>query len=183
MNFEWPVGAKKDCQSVTRDWDSVNRKLISGVLLKEVRNVPGNSGMLTEVFRQDWFAERIAVDQVFQVRFQPGTVSAWHAHAFTTDRLFVNSGMMLIVLYDGRRGSSTFGLINEFRCGLYRPSLAVIPPQVWHGVANTSCNTASLLNLVDQAYRYDDPDNWRLPQDTPEIPYRFPMSIGGDALL
>jgi dTDP-4-dehydrorhamnose 3,5-epimerase len=39
---------------------------------------------------------------------------------------------------------------------------------------------ALVLNLVDRPYRYEDPDRWRLPPDTPEIPYRFTAS--GDAL-
>jgi dTDP-4-dehydrorhamnose 3,5-epimerase len=27
--------------------------------------------------------------------------------------------------------------------------------------------------MVDRAYTYEDPDHWRLPPDTREIPYRF----------
>jgi len=36
-----------------------------------------------------------------------------------------------------------------------------------------------LVNLVDAAYSYDDPDHWRLPPDTPEIPYSLLESVKG----
>ena len=32
---------------------------------------------------------------------------------------------------------------------------------------------AVLLNLVNRAYQYEDPDHWRLPLGTDKIPYRF----------
>ena len=113
------------------------------------------------------------MDQVFQVLLQPNGLSAWHAHAVTTDRLFVNHGQIKIVLYDARPQSPTHGVINEYRLGTVRPALLVVPPQVWHGVQNLSHEPSLLLNLVDEAYRYEDPDHWRLPPDTDQIPYSF----------
>jgi dTDP-4-dehydrorhamnose 3,5-epimerase len=91
----------------------------------------------------------------------------------TTDRLFVNHGQILVVLYDAREDSSTFGVLNKFHLGILRPGLLVVPPKVWHGVQNIGEGSSSLLNLVDRAYRYEDPDHWRLPHDTSLIPYRF----------
>jgi dTDP-4-dehydrorhamnose 3,5-epimerase len=40
-------------------------------------------------------------------------------------------------------------------------------------VQNIGDGPAAVLNAVDRAYDYEDPDHWRLPADTPEIPYRF----------
>jgi dTDP-4-dehydrorhamnose 3,5-epimerase len=49
----------------------------------------------------------------------------------------------------------------------------VIPSGVWHGVQNLQATESRVLNLVDVAYEYEDPDHWRLPADTAEIPYSF----------
>jgi len=167
-------GAQKDAQSMTADWTQVGQRLIDGVQIREVRNVIKNNGYLTEIYRREWFADELAeVDQVFQVMLKPGGISAWHTHELTTDRLFVNAGTIKIVLYDGREDSPTYGLINEFRASELRPQLIIVPPKVWHGVQNISAEPALLLNLVDQAYQYEDPDHWRIPADTPAIPYRF----------
>ena len=164
--------ASKREQSVTKDWDLLH-ELIDGVEFKEVRHVPKAGGYVTEVFRRDWGLGHGVVDQVFQVTMEPNQISAWHTHRSTTDRIFVSHGMLKVVLYDGREGSPTQGRVNEFRCGTVRPALIVIPPQVWHGVQNDSPQQASLLNVVDKAYRYDDPDHWALPWDTDLIPHRF----------
>jgi dTDP-4-dehydrorhamnose 3,5-epimerase len=113
------------------------------------------------------------IDQVFQSLMNPGSISAWHVHRRTTDRLFASHGMLQIVLFDARENSRTYGRINEFRFGALRPALLIIPPGVFHGVQNISSQPAVLLNLVDKAYQYEAPDHWRLPLDTDKIPYRF----------
>jgi dTDP-4-dehydrorhamnose 3,5-epimerase len=165
-------GAVKEVQSVTPNWEKLEPRLIDGVILKEVRHVPTGYGHLTELFRSEW--QLCAnVTQAFQGRFQPGALSAWHAHGLTQDSIFVNSGMLKLVVFDSRKSSKTFGMVNEFRLGDKRPGLLIIPAGVWHGVHNTSSNESSLINFVDHAYSYEDPDHWRLPADSPEIPYSF----------
>lgn len=166
-------GCSKDGQKVTPEWES-RQELIHGVRVKEVRNVLGDGGgVLTEIFRGDWALDGGAVEQVFQSLLPSGVVTAWHAHRFTTDRLFVSQGAFKVALYDGRRGSPTYGATNEFRFGSVRPALLSVPPGVWHGAQNISAQPALLLNLVDRAYSYEDPDHWRLPADTDKIPYAF----------
>lgn len=177
MGSEWLLsGATKDAQSITADWKMTSFQLIDGVRVREIANVPKGDGFLTEVFRADWNLDGNGVEQVFQVLLNPGAVSAWHAHATTTDRLFVSSGLVRFVLYDAREDSPTHGVVNEFRFGTIRPALILVPPRVWHGVQNIAHSVSVLLNLVDHAYRYDDPDHWRLPEDSPAIPFRFNSS-------
>jgi dTDP-4-dehydrorhamnose 3,5-epimerase len=48
-----------------------------------------------------------------------------------------------------------------------------VPPQVWHGIQNVASTESSVLNLVDRAYAYEDPDHWRIPADSPHIPFKF----------
>jgi dTDP-4-dehydrorhamnose 3,5-epimerase len=176
-------GATKDAQSVTADGRLFKRDLIDGVSVREVPNVMKGNGVLTEIFRAEWFGGNAAVDQIFQSIMYPGAISAWHAHAHTTDRLFVCAGVAHIVLFDAREHSPTHGMINEFRYGEPRQGLVCVPPGVWHGVRNFGSTNAVLLNVVDHAYNYEDPDHWRLPIDTDKIPFRFDTSNTRDALL
>lgn len=167
------LGAQQDQQSVTSDWNSL-QNAIEGVRIREMKNVLKSGGdVLCEVFRRDWMLDDGVVDQVFQSVMNPGSISAWHVHRLTTDRLFASHGVLQIVLFDARENSPTQGRINEFRLGALRPALLIIPPGVFHGVRNISHQPALLLNLVDKAYQYQDPDHWRLPLDTDKIPYRF----------
>jgi dTDP-4-dehydrorhamnose 3,5-epimerase len=165
-------GAEKDEQSITADW-VVLQEPIEGVRLIEVSNVLRDTGLVTEILRSDWFDSPPEVDQIFQLTLEPGALTAWHVHMHTTDRLFVSTGQAKIVLYDGRPGSPTHGRINEFRLGERRPGLLVVPAGVWHGVKNLGSAPGTVVNIVDFAYRYEDPDHWRLPPDSPEIPYSW----------
>lgn len=174
MTDKWRIeGAVKDQQTITARWTPSSLRLIDGVTIHEVLNVPKSNGYLTEIFRREWAGPNDTIDQVFQVVLDPGAVSAWHAHATTTDRLFVAYGRVRIVLYDPREDSPTRGGINELRFGTIRPALVQVPARVWHGVQNVSEGPSIVLNLVDRAYDYDDPDHWRVPADSPAIPFRF----------
>jgi dTDP-4-dehydrorhamnose 3,5-epimerase len=164
--------AKKDTQSITSDWLNM-QQLIDGVIIREVKNVAKETGYLTEIYREDWDFVNNNIQQIFQVALFPNTASGWHTHKLTTDRLFVNSGLIKIVLYDGRTDSSTFGLVNEFRFGTIRPALLIVPPNVWHAVQNIYDDTSYLINFVDCKYNYSDPDHYRLPLNTDLIPYKF----------
>lgn len=175
MRDEWMLpGAVQDTQTVTAEWNPLGQTLIDGVRIREVRHVPKASGRLTEIYRRDWLTDAEAVDQVFQVVLQPGRITAWHAHERTLDRLFACEGSARIVLYDPRPGSPTRGLINQFMFGEHRPALVVIPPRVWHGLQNVGTTPLHVLNLVDRAYDYAAPDHWRIPADSPHVPFTFP---------
>lgn len=163
-------GAKKDPQIITSSWNKM-RDPIDGVLLREVANIPGNRGVLTEVFRPEWCGDDASIEQIFQVRLFPGAISAWHCHAMAFDRLFVSVGHARIVLFDARPKSPTFGRLDQFHVGEARPALLTVPPLVWHGVQNLGGSTALLLNAPSRAYNYEDPDHYRLPWDTAEIPF------------
>jgi dTDP-4-dehydrorhamnose 3,5-epimerase len=165
--------AKKESQSVTSDWNKFNSILIAGVIHKEVKNVIKDNGYLTELFRPEWFDGDAAVKQIFKVMLHPGGLSAWHQHRNTLDRIAVFSGTLKLVLFDGRKDSPTAGTINEFLLSDLRPGTVIIPAGVWHGVQNISSEPSFLINMVDLAYKYEDPDHWKVPANDPQIPYTF----------
>ena len=47
---------------------------------------------------------------------------------------------------------------------------------IWHGVQNLGTADALMLNFPSRAYDYADPDHYRLPFDSPEIPYQWATS-------
>jgi len=163
-------GARKDGQKINEDWQLV-RASISGVFAQEVKHVPRDHGVITEIFRPEWDPTKLPVVQVYQSRLFPGALGAWSCHKRTTDRLFVNQGLLKIVLYDAREDSPTKGVVMELLAGDVRPCLLVVPPGVWHGLQNVGNVDVLILNFPSEAYNYSDPDHYRLPYDTPEIPY------------
>lgn len=165
--------ARKDEPHLTPTWDLV-RDLIDGVRVHEVKNVVTRNGITTEVFRQDWGVAAGDVAHMIHVALRSHALSAWHMHRIKTDHVFaVGGGPIKAVLYDGRPDSPTHEQVDVFHLSPARPTLLVIPPGVWHGLENLTAETASFVNFFDHQYDYEDPDDWRLPADTPEIPYRF----------
>jgi len=163
-------GARKDGQLVNSEWQSV-RESIEGVTVREVLHVPRDHGVITETFRPEWDPTGAPIVHIYQSRLFPQAIGAWSCHMKTVDRLFVNQGHLKVVLYDGREESPTHGRIMELHVGDARPTFLVIPIGVWHGLQNLGATDALVLNYPTNAYNYEDPDHYRLPYDSPEIPY------------
>jgi dTDP-4-dehydrorhamnose 3,5-epimerase len=165
-------GAIKDGQQVTQEWEKIQQP-IAGVVVREVLHVPRDHGVITEIFRPQWDPTGLPIVHIYQSRLFPGAIGAWSCHAKTIDRLFVNQGHLKIVLYDGREESPTHGRVMEMHAGDARPAFVVLPIGVWHGLQNLGATDALVLNCPSRAYDYADPDHYRLPFDSPEIPYRW----------
>jgi dTDP-4-dehydrorhamnose 3,5-epimerase len=165
-------GARKDGQLVTNEWQKVGAR-IEGVVSREVLHVLRDHGVITENYRSEWDPTGLPVVHVYQSRLFPGAIGAWSCHSHSIDRLFVNQGHVKIVLYDGREDSSTAGELMELHVGDARPTFLVVPPGVWHGLQNLGASDALMLNFPSHAYDYEDPDHYRLPSNTPQIPYSW----------
>ncbi|HEX8154529.1 MAG TPA: dTDP-4-dehydrorhamnose 3,5-epimerase family protein [Thermoanaerobaculia bacterium] len=165
-------GARKDSQQVTSDWQKVGDH-IDGLVIREVLHVPRDHGVITETYRSEWDPTGAPLVHVYQSRLFPGAIGAWSCHMKTVDRLFVNQGHLKVVLYDGREESPTYRKLMELHVGDARPAFLILPIGVWHGLQNLGASDALVLNYPTNAYDYEDPDHWRLPYDSPEIPYRW----------
>lgn len=151
----------------------LTRGLMHGSVLKESHHIVTANGLTTELHRTDW---GILGDlrQVIHVALHAGALSAWHLHRRQTDHLLALSGHLRVALYDGREDSPSRGQVDIHHLAGARPQLLVIPPGVWHGIQCLGAEAASFVNYFDREYDHADPDEYRLPADTDEIPYRFP---------
>jgi dTDP-4-dehydrorhamnose 3,5-epimerase len=165
-------------RSLTTAEGALRLEPIEGVRYRLARPVSHHHGHLTEAFRADWGLTEAPIVQVTLTLTFPGRIRAWGIHRFTIDRLFAATGSLCIVCYDGRRGSPTFGCINEFMLGERNQALVVIPPGVYHGWKNIGDSEATIISMPSQLYDYDAPDRWELLWDSPDaqatIPYKWP---------
>lgn len=167
----WRTAGTKDPPTQPPVWRVVPSPDIAGALSYDLPSLALGNGGLSELVRPEWGDSSVA--HIFYRTYDPGTVSAWHAHGRGTDRLCCLAGDILLVLYDGRAGSPTRGHVAEYRIGVQSPRLVIVPPGVWHGFQNDGAHPAMLLNMSDVAYDHADPDHWKWPTDCPEVPYRF----------
>ena len=162
----------KDAAHIDKDW-KVERRLIEGVKTRDVRNIVTANGITTELYRPDWGIVDGTVEQAIHVSLRARAVSAWHQHRNRWDFIFVVGGHLRVVLYDPREDSPTHGQVDVFHLSPARPTLLAVPPWVWHGVENLANEPSAFVNMFDRPYDYDDPDEWRLPLGTEEIPFSF----------
>lgn len=150
---------------------------IAGVRVRQLRLIPDERGWLMEILRRDdpGFS---GFGQVYCTTAYPGVVKAWHYHKKQTDNFTCLHGMMKVVLFDSRADSPTFGIVWEIFVGPKNPLLITVPPRIYHGFKAIGTETAYFINVPDAPYHYDDPDEYRLPPDTPEIPYDWGLAPG-----
>jgi dTDP-4-dehydrorhamnose 3,5-epimerase len=150
---------------------------IDGLVFRPTRPVPHGGGHLTEVARASWDALSGPLVEVHVTTTLPGRARAWGLHQRGTDRLFVASGLVKIVVFDGRTASPTRGQINEFLLSERNPGLVIIPPDLYHGWMNIGTTEAIIINMPDQMYDFEAPDALDLPWDSEAarriIPYRW----------
>jgi len=151
----------------------IRRDVIHGSELRETSNLITANGMTTELFRPEWKIIDTNIDHVIHVVLNPGAISAWHMHASRIDCIFVTEGTARLVMWDPRRDSPTYDTVSVIHLSRMQPAVATIPNGVWHGFKNIGPGCVSFVNYASVAYNYQDPDEWTLPPDTDEIPYRF----------
>lgn len=164
-------------QSAVDASGALRQEPIDGVRFRPVRPVPHEDGTLAEIARASWPEIDLPIVQVHVTTTLPGRVRAWGLHTASTDRLFVVSGLVSIVVYDGRLESPTFGCTDEFRVSERNPGLLVIPPNLYHGWKNIGVDEAFILNMPSNQYDYQSPDALDLPYESSQaaeiVPFRW----------
>jgi dTDP-4-dehydrorhamnose 3,5-epimerase len=153
------------------------KQLIDGAQVKQLKVIPDERGRLMEMLRAD---DKLFIKfgQVYMTTVYPGVVKAWHYHKKQHDSFVVVRGMLKLVLFDNRDNSPTKGLINEFFMGDHQQILVQIPPMVYHGFKGISVEETIVINAPTEVYNYADPDEFRIPAHTTDIPYDWARKDG-----
>ncbi len=151
--------------------------MIHGVAVKQLTVNVDERGSLMEILRAD--------DEIFEKFGQayvslnyPGVIRAWHYHKKQTDYFCVVKGMVKVALYDAREGSPTYGEVNEFFIGERNNLLVKIPPGVYHGYKTIGVEPSLLINFPTEPYDRANPDEYRIPYNSPDIPYNWEIRMG-----
>jgi dTDP-4-dehydrorhamnose 3,5-epimerase len=151
--------------------------MIDGVVVKKLNRICDERGYLMEILRSDdEFFQKFG--QAYLTCCYPGVVKAWHYHKRQTDHFCCVQGEAKVVLYDSRDGSPTRGEVNEFFMGVKNPILLRIPNLVFHGFKAIGGESAVIVNIPTECYDYQQPDEFRLPYDSAEIPYNWEIKFG-----
>ena len=150
---------------------------IHGVKTKALKVIPDERGWLMEMLRADDSELFTTFGQVYLSATYPGAVKAWHYHEKQVDNFVCVAGMVKLVLVDTRPDSPTNGAVNEFFIGALNATLVQVPNLVYHGWKCVSSEVAMVINVPNEPYHYDDPDEFRIePHGT--LPYDWSRKDG-----
>ena len=76
-------------------------------------------------------------------------IKAWHLHKEATLNYACVYGEVQLVLFDERKGSSTFGEYQELLLSLKNYSLITIPPNIWNGFKGLSDKFSIIANCLN----------------------------------
>jgi dTDP-4-dehydrorhamnose 3,5-epimerase len=151
--------------------------MINGVKVKQLKVIPDERGYVMEILRcDDDMYEKFG--QTYITSCYPGVIKGWHYHKVQTDHFTCIRGMVKVVLYDDRDGSSTKGEVNEFFMGEKNNILLKIPRGVLHGFKAIGNETAIIVNVPTEPYNRENPDEYRVPYDSKDIPYDWDIKMG-----
>lgn len=151
--------------------------MIEGVEIKQLTRHGDERGYLMELLRCD-DAIFGKFGQAYVSLNYPGVVRGWHYHKKQDDHFAVVKGMVKVALYDAREGSPTRGQVDEFFLGEQNNILLKIPVGVMHGYKTVGTEPSLLINFPSEPYDPQQPDEYRLPWDTDQIPYDWAIKMG-----
>ncbi len=132
---------------------------IVGVKIKKLNVHMDDRGYLYEILRNDdpQFKE---FGQVYVSATLPGVVKGFHEHIHQTDNITCVKGRLKLVLI--ARGDPMGDLVEEY---ILVPGglMITIPPGIMHGWKNIGTEEAVVINIPDQPYDHDNPDELRYP--------------------
>lgn len=138
------------------------KNLIEGVKLIKLKVNRDQRGSLVEVLKANWqevFSKELPFAQSYCSVTNPGFArdeNLWHYHLEQVDRFVVVKGRAVFALYDTRKDSKTFGVLNLFLMGEKNNDenqyLLFIPSKVLHGFCTVGGEPCYLLGKPTKLY-------------------------------
>ena len=158
--------------------DGLDLGRIDGVVLARLAPHVDHRGSLVEMvnFDHPFWADEVVY--AYAITILPGRIKGWGMHKLQSDRYFLASGSVRVVLYDGRTKSPSFGELEVHNLTRAAPSLLLIPPGVWHADQNWGDDEAMIVNFPTRPYDRAAPDKYRIDPHSGEIPFDWSLPDG-----
>ena len=142
--------------------------MIEGVIVTPLRQFFDERGRVMHMLRED-SAVFTRFGEIYFSTVYRDVVKGWHKHREMTLNYACIYGRIKLVLYDGREGSRTQGVVQEFFLGPDNHSLVVIGPEIWTGFKGMSSPFAIVANCC--THPHDPTRTSRLDPHDNDIPY------------
>ena len=149
--------------------------MIEGVRITPRKQICDERGKIMHMLRCD-DPEFEKFGEIYFSVVYSGAIKGWHGHKKMTLNYAVVSGMIKLVLFDDREGSSTRGEIQEVLMGEDNHVLVTVPPKVLNGFKGIGIKPAIVANCATLPH---DPDEiFRIDPFENDIPYDWGLKHG-----
>jgi len=146
--------------------------MIDGVKITPLLQIHDERGSVMHMLK----STDSAFEQFGEIYFSgvyPDVVKAWHIHSKMTLNYAVPVGIIKLVLYDGRKDSSTYREVQELFLGRNNYCLVTVPPNVWNGFKGIGTEMALVANCA--SIPHDPTEISRLDPSDNHIPYDWAL--------
>lgn len=148
---------------------------IDGVVIKDLITHEDTRGFFREILRVGVDFSAAHAGQLSHSLVNTGVLKAWHYHEKQTQWNYIACGEALVVLWDYRKDSKTFGNKIQMRFGEgLMPRAYFFPRGVLHGY---KCLKGPMHIFYMTSDIYDPSEEARLPYDHSDIHYDWDAVI------
>jgi dTDP-4-dehydrorhamnose 3,5-epimerase len=166
------VGERRDVQTVNPD--GTRRALLpEGMVVRDLVTHPDERGTVVELYDLRWDVHPDPLVFAYLFTIRPGWAKGWGIHREHDDRYTLLAGELELVFYDVREDVATAGCESRLVLSGHRRQLLTIPAGVWHAERNIGSTDVQVINFPTIPYDHTNPDKYRLPLDTDELPVRL----------
>lgn len=146
--------------------------MIYDVSVVSLKIIPDERGKIMHMLRcNDQHFEKFG--EVYFSWVYPSVIKGWHLHKKMTLNYAVPVGMIKLVLYDGRKTSTTYEEIQELFIGEDNYVLVKIPPGIWNGFKGIGTKPALVVNCATIVH--DPEEIIRKSPFSKDIPYKWDL--------
>ena len=138
--------------------------MITDVIITPLRKIPDERGCIMHMLRSDE-PHYSAFGEIYFSTAYPGVIKGWHEHTRQVQNYAVIDGMIKLVLYDNRKASISYKVLQEVFVGDENYCLVTIPVGVINGykcIGSKKCivaNCSTLPHDSDEMVRYEPTSN------------------------
>jgi len=162
----------RDVETVTSDGERVDA-LPEGMVVRDLVTHVDERGTVCELYDLRWSVNPDPLVFAYMFTIRPGRAKGWGIHREHEDRYAFLNGELELAFYDAREDSATAGQESRLFLSAHRRRLVTIPRGVWHAERNVGEVDAQVVNFPTIPYDHANPDKYRLPLDTEELPVRL----------
>jgi dTDP-4-dehydrorhamnose 3,5-epimerase len=166
------MGEVRDVQTVTASGERIET-LPAGTVVRDLTTHTDERGTVCELYDPRWGVHSTPLVFAYTFTVRPGAAKGWGMHRQHDDRYAFLAGELELVLYDARPDVETSGLEARLFLSELRRQLVTIPSGVWHAERNIGRTDVVIVNFPTIQYDHTNPDKYRLPFDTDELPVKL----------